>query len=224
MRRSVPRLSCLAAGVLLLAGALGAWAAPDGERGFPLIRQLAPSLPTAETQSFGLAVDPPRGRVYFANLGGVLIYDGSWWQILEVGKARMAFSVAVDREGRVAVGGIDELGLLASSESGRLRYVSLIGRLPPGVRDLGPVDDFPPVPGGFVFLAHGYLLHWDGASLSVAATLDFSPPYPGLFDAGGTPYLASHDGIARVEGRRLIPVPGGEAFRGRRVDQILDAD
>src|SRR5206468_11711325 len=117
--------------VLLLSGtALGAAAStapPPPARGFPVIQSFAPDLPDAETQSFGVAADP-RGPVYVANGGGVLVYDGAWWRLVPVGRGRTAWALAVGAGGRVGVGGADEVGYLQPDPSGAPRYVSLVPR------------------------------------------------------------------------------------------------
>src|SRR5690348_15716924 len=93
--------------VVLLLLAAGVQAAPSPvprERGYPLIQTYEPSLPEASPESFDITRDP-RGVLYFANSSGVLVYDGAWWQRIEVGKKKIAFGVASDPNGRVAVGG-----------------------------------------------------------------------------------------------------------------------
>ena len=128
------RLAGAFAVFLLLAAA--ARAAPGmvrSERGYPLIQTYEPSLPEASTEHFGATRDP-RGVLYFANLAGVLVYDGAWWQRIEVGKGVAAFQVESDSRGRVAVGGVDEIGYLSPDGHGTLRYVSLLPLLPPEQR------------------------------------------------------------------------------------------
>jgi hypothetical protein len=90
--RPLPRLPRVLAGCLLLACAAGAGALPAAppERGYPLIQTYEPTLPEASTEFFDVTRDPrgdPRGILYFANVSGVLVYDGAWWQSIPIGKA-----------------------------------------------------------------------------------------------------------------------------------------
>src|SRR6185295_5639892 len=98
-RRSSQRFMRLLAFGLWLPTGFGvpvvAEGAPPPARGFPLIREVIPTVPEAEVQNFGVATDR-RGLVYVANLGGLLIYDGAWWRALAIGKAKAAFSVTTD--------------------------------------------------------------------------------------------------------------------------------
>ncbi|HEY4595961.1 MAG TPA: hypothetical protein VIJ02_06135, partial [Thermoanaerobaculia bacterium] len=212
--------------LLLALCAVDAQAAPvpaPRERGYPLIQTYEPSPPEASTQSFGVTRDP-RGVLYFANDKGVLVYDGAWWQRIEVGKSRAAFRVESDLNGRVAVGGVDEIGLLAPDGHGTLQYVPLLGLLPPEQRELGQVLSMQATPNGFAFMTDRWLLVWDGTRITTVATYPGDRPYAVSFAVGREICVWSREGISRLRGTRLEPVPGGEAFRGRRVDQILPAD
>jgi len=202
---------------MLLLAAVPAWAA---ERGFPLIRTYSPDLPEVESQSFDIARDP-RGVLYVANISGLLVHDGAWWQVLAIGEARSAFSVASDASGRVGVGGVDDLGYLRADAGGVLRFVSLRGLLAPGQRELGQVMRVHPVPGGFLYLTKRWLLAWDGTVLHTVATFPGDRPYAASFDVEGTVYVWTRERLWRVAGTRLQPVAGGEVFQGRRVDLIL---
>ncbi|HEV7671934.1 MAG TPA: diguanylate cyclase [Thermoanaerobaculia bacterium] len=228
-RQFASRLSCLLLGLLPaglgLFGSGEARAALPGSgfaRGFPLIREVIPSAKEAKVQNFGVATDR-RGLVYVANEGGLLIYDGAWWRALPIGKAKAAFSVTSDAAGRVAVGGVDELGILETSASGELRFVSLLNLLPPGERQVGQVGDVFATPRGFLFFTLNALIEWDGTKITTLARPAAGPPYPGAFEVGGEIYMSDSTGIFKRAGDRFERIPGGDRFAGKRVDQILPA-
>jgi diguanylate cyclase (GGDEF)-like protein len=204
----------------LLAPAAGAVLAP--ERGFPLIQSYQPSLPEAEPQYFGIARDS-RGVLYAANLGGLLIYDGAWWQRVPIGRRLAAFSVASDARGRIAAGGYGDLGLIEPDARGTLRFVSLLDRLPPADRGFDQILRVVPAGPGFAFITDRWLYVWDGSRMTRTATFPGGRPLPLVFPVGGAVYAWSRPGISRLVGARLQPVPGGEIFRDRRVDEILPA-
>ena len=218
-------------GLLLAVAAAHATPVPPApmrmpERGFPLIQAYDPPLAEAETQSFGIVRDP-RGVLYVANVGGVVIYDGAWWQIVPLGKDSIAFALASDERGEVAAGGTDELGVLRPDARGTLRFVSLRDRLPAAQRHFGQtltVQAIPGRPGSFIFTTTRCLLLWDGTRFTTVAALPGDRPYAESFLAGSTVYVWSRDGgLGRLAGARLAPIAGGEVFRGRRIDQILPA-
>ena len=198
----------LAAGALALLSLAQAGAS---ERGFPLIQPYTPSIPEAEIQNFGITRDP-RGALYLANLGGVLIYDGAWWRLIEIGPAQSVYSLASDRTGRVGVGGKDEIGYLDAEQ----RYVPLTGLLPPDQRELGQVMRVHPTPEGFVFLSARWLLAWDGETIRTLDSFPGDRPYAATFEIEGKILLWTRE--------KGLSVPGGELFRGRRVDLVLPAD
>ncbi len=215
-----PRCIGSLAGLLLLACLPLAAAAPrsTAERGFPLIQTYAP--PDAYTQSYGITRDP-QGILYVANAGGALVYDGAWWRTIPVGKKGTCFSIASNPGGQVAVGGVDEVGLLTPGPDGALRYKSLVGLLPPEQRELGQAMRINPTPEGFAFMTTRWLLLWDGARFTTVATFPGDRPYAMSFDVGRSVYVWTRAGIFRLAGSRLEPVPGGEEYHDRRVDLIL---
>ncbi|HEX6863483.1 MAG TPA: hypothetical protein VF414_11740, partial [Thermoanaerobaculia bacterium] len=117
------------------------------------------------------------------------------------------------------------LGFLAPDAAGTLLYVSLMDRLPPAEREIGQVGQTLAVPGGFAFLTTHRFYLWDGATMRTVATFPGDRPYTVAFEVEGELYLwARENGLSRVVGTRIVPLPGGEVFRGRRVDVILPAD
>jgi diguanylate cyclase (GGDEF)-like protein len=224
--RSLKRPSGVLAGLLLLAASLGlpgVGRCASSERGFPLIQTYDPAIEDTDTQNFAITADS-RGVIYIANGGGIVVYDGAWWRVIPLGKAVTAFAVAADSAGRVGVGGIDELGYLAPDRDGTLRYVSLTALLPPEQRAFGQVTSLHATANGFAFMTTRWLLVWDGTRITTVASFPDERPYADSFDVGPEIYLWTREGISRLAGKKLEPIPGGGAFRGRRVDVILPAE
>jgi diguanylate cyclase (GGDEF)-like protein len=217
---SSPRLRCVLLGLLLLAASFPIRAS---ERGFPLIQTYDPGLAEASTQNFDLVADS-RGLVYVGNGGGVLIYDGARWRILPIGKAKNVFSLASGADGRIGVGGVDEMGYLAPDAAGSLQYVSLAGLLPPQDRQFGQVMNTHAMGSGFAYLTDRWLRIWDGSRLTTVARFPGDRPFAASFDVGTALYVWTREGLFRLAGTSLQPVAGGEVFRGRRVDLILPAE
>jgi diguanylate cyclase (GGDEF)-like protein len=194
--------------------------AAAAERGFPLIQSYVPGLRQADSQTFGVALDPA-GVLYVGGSSGVLVYDGAWWRLIRVGKGKAAFSLAADASGRVAIGGDGDLGYLAADAAGSLRFVSLLPLLPAAQRDFGQVMSVEATAAGFVYMTARRLLLWDGAALTTLGAFPGDRPHAQSFLAGDAVYVWTREGIVKLVGRKLAPVPGGEQFRGRRVDAIL---
>ncbi|HEX4953492.1 MAG TPA: diguanylate cyclase [Thermoanaerobaculia bacterium] len=222
-RRSAPRLCrSLAAVLALTAMAAPRAAAETSERGFPLVQAIQPTVPETEIQNFDVAADP-RGLVYVANLGGLLVWDGARWLGLPIGIGETAFSVRTDERGRVAVGGVDEIGLLEPGANGALTYTSLVPKLPPDAQPLGQIGGVEATAEGFVFLTDSRLLHWDGSTLATVTSYSPDRPFEGLFRVDDSVYFWGEAGLFRLVGRRLEMLPGGEVFRNRRIDFLQAA-
>jgi DNA-binding CsgD family transcriptional regulator len=83
----------------------------------------------AGTQNWALTQDA-NGRVYVANNEGLLIYNGTNWQLHPVPNKTILRSIAFGRDGKLYAGAQDELGYYAPDKSGRLIYTSLKKLLP----------------------------------------------------------------------------------------------
>lgn len=209
------------AGLLLLA--VSAAALPGtAERGYPLIQSYVPAHPGAEAQSFDIARDT-QGVLYVANLGGVLAYDGAWWRLTAIGKGKTAYSIAAGAAGRMGVGGGDDFGYLVTRPDGSLRFISLLDRLP-GDNRLGQIMQVRAVGDGFLYMTTKRLLLWDGTAMRNVASFPGDRPYAVSFAVGDDIFVWTRQGLTRLAAGRLAPVPGGEVFAGRRVDQVLPAD
>ncbi len=234
-------------GRLVLALALGVTATPSWgaaghhptddqrhERGFPLVHAIEPVGAEVLAQNFGVA-SCPDGLLVVGNLGGVLTFDGARWQVYPIGNGRSVFSIACDAAGHIAVGGVDEIGLMEPDALGELQYRSLVAELPPELRNFGQVNYVAAVPGGFAFVSPRWLARWHGAPppsdpptgahptgdhLSVIERYDGAPPFSHPFAVGQDLYVWNRVGLYRLQGDELVLAPGGEAFRGRRIDAV----
>lgn len=93
-------------------------------RGYMLSRRYAPVDYGSGLQNWW-AVEDDRGVMYFANLNGVLEFDGEQWRSYRVGRNAAVRCLARDAHGRIYVGAYAELGYMALSERGEMRYQSL---------------------------------------------------------------------------------------------------
>lgn len=71
-----------------------------------------------------------RGVLYVGNSDGVLEYDGSSWHLIPIRQGAIAWSLAVDKQGRVYVAIAGDFGYLAKNDSGDLQFVSLQDKVP----------------------------------------------------------------------------------------------
>jgi ligand-binding sensor domain-containing protein/DNA-binding CsgD family transcriptional regulator len=83
----------------------------------------------AATQNWDISQDD-KGIMYFANNGGLLIFDGVRWQCIGVSNQTLVRSVKAGKDGKIFVGAQGELGYFKPSNQGLLIYTSLKNSLP----------------------------------------------------------------------------------------------
>ena len=198
--------------------------APVAESGFPPIQLYRPEAGQGATglQSFAVTVDD-RGLVWLANLSGLLGFDGARWWREEVPNSSSAQVVVAGPRGEVAVGAIDEIGLVVPVGKGAWRYRSLTDRVPAEDRPLGDVlGAAPTADGSWIFVSERAVWRWKGGELTRVASVT-SPPAAQVqvFGLPGRVVLWSPAGLVEVAESGLVPLPGGERFAGRQVVVLL---
>lgn len=194
--------------------------APPSERGLPLVRNVSPAEHGGRAQSFAVTEDQ-RGLLYVGNLKGLLEFDGARWRTIALPNDSAAFAVAPGSDGRVYVGGWDELGALGTDAAGETVYASLVERIPKGLRPLGRVRAVHAVAGSVCFRTESRLFLWDGTTMRVV------PAAPGgsfgsSFDAGdGEVWVQAPEGLARVTPVGLEPLPDAIRFAGEHVEAVV---
>jgi ligand-binding sensor domain-containing protein/DNA-binding CsgD family transcriptional regulator len=81
------------------------------------------------------------GILYFANDDGLLTYDGHYWKLNPLPNKAPVKSVAIDAEGKIYVGGQDEIGYFLPDPQGTLRYHSLKTLLPREAQQFADIWD-----------------------------------------------------------------------------------
>lgn len=92
------------------------------------------------TQNWALAQDE-NGRMYIANNEGLLVFDGTNWQLYPVPNKTIIRSINFAPDGKLYAGAQDELGFYSPDETGRLRFTSLKNLLPATERNFPDVWD-----------------------------------------------------------------------------------
>src|SRR3954454_19151854 len=203
--------SPLAFGALLLL-TLDLRAAETGaEAGTFFSQNYSPKIYGAEPQNWA-AVQDHRGVMYFGNTDGVLEFDGQKWRKIPLPNASTVRSLAVGDDGMVYVGGQREFGFLKPDSSGTLQYVSLMNRVEDKDRAFNDVWTTLNTRQGVVFSSYKRLFRWSPkAGMEV---WKHSKDLGLAFLVDGFPYLAKDgDGLYRLAGESLEPVPGGKAFQ-----------
>jgi len=83
----------------------------------------------AGTENRGIAEDR-NGMMYFANLEGLLTFDGSYWKLYSLPNKSIVRSIAIGKDNRVYAGGQDDFGYFSPGKNGELVFTSLKPLIP----------------------------------------------------------------------------------------------
>jgi serine phosphatase RsbU (regulator of sigma subunit) len=120
--------------VLLLFFALAGFS----QEGNYYITNFTPSNYGASDQNWSVVQDS-LGRVYVANLNGVMMYDGKFWKITNIEDDKEATSLAKAGDGTIYYGGGGVFGFISLTDSGKLKHNSLSKSLPEKEKEFGNV-------------------------------------------------------------------------------------
>lgn len=195
---SVPlRILCLA----VLAGTLRA-AAP-GEMGRPLLQAFTPRDYRAHQQIW-MGAQTPDGVMWFGNSHSVLSYDGNTWRRIEV-PTSFVRTIAAGPDGRLYLGGTDQLGVIAPGSDGAPRFVSLIEKLPREIRPLGVIWSILATREAVWFATETHVLRWQGGAFQSWPIV--GKPRQMLTGVGNDIYLHRQGvGLFRFDGRQFAEV------------------
>ena len=129
--------------------------------GLPAIRSYTRTDYHAAIEAWDIGQDK-QGMLYFANNDGLLTYDGGYWKTYPLPNKVTIKSLAIDREGRVFVGGSDEIGYFAPGAQGILRYHSLKEQLPVVARQFADVWDIVVAGDAVFFRTNETIIMWAG--------------------------------------------------------------
>jgi len=100
------------------------------EEGNLFIRQYNPKEYGAHFQNWW-STQGRNGVMYFGNGYGVLEFDGKHWRLIKTSNNSLVRSLAVDRQGTLYVGAVDQFGTLSPGPDGQMKYVSISDPLVP---------------------------------------------------------------------------------------------
>lgn len=156
--------------------------------------------------------------MYIANNVGVIEYDGSEWRHISANGA-LVRCLDVDEQGRVWVGGQDELGYLAADSADNLKYFSLIGLLPDYLKPIGLVRQVYATPRGVYFSSNNLIVMVNGCTVR---TWKPKTIFHRTYCVNGEIYTSQREyGLCCINGDSVVLVPGGDFFRDKPIYAML---
>lgn len=126
--------------LLAIAYLAGIRALAQNTIGLPEILNYSKQQYGAGTQNWDIKKDR-NGILYFANNEGLLSFDGTRWQLHPLPNKSIVRSLALGDEGRIYIGGQEELGYFSPDARGKLVYTSLNPLLPKDEESFADVWD-----------------------------------------------------------------------------------
>lgn len=108
--------------------------------GFPEVINYSKFTYNAGLQNWDFKQDT-NGVIYVANNEGLLTFDGINWVLHPLPNKTIVRSVEIGRDGRIYVGGQDELGYFEANHYGKLIYHSLVTSIPKKYQSFSDVWD-----------------------------------------------------------------------------------
>lgn len=165
----------------------------------------------------------PDGRVLIANTSGVLQFDGSHWDLLELPGLSPVRDLLLGHDGRIYVGGYDHIGWLEPDAGGSFRYVDLREEfdIAGDQATFGVIWDLVGTANGVYFRSDEaiFFLGFGGER----ERWPIGPENRRLFAVGDLLYTRVHGrGFGRWDRDGLHLVHGGEQFAERPLTAVFD--
>lgn len=182
--------------------------------GLPFISKISPQEYDAHAQNFAITQDE-NGIMYFGNADGVLVFDGSSWEVIPTTNKSFIKSLEIGLNNEIFVGGQSEFGYIECNVNGKNEYISLSKIIPENIKILDVIY-IKLYNNKVYFLSHDYLFEYDYTNIrfwkSPSKFLSFL-----IFD-NELHVATENNGILKLDNNELNPVPGNKSFNNFNVD------
>lgn len=171
--------------------------------GLPEIINYSKNQYNAGAQNWDIRQDK-QGAIYLANNEGLLTFDGKTWQLYPLPNKTIVRSVLVGEDGKIYVGGQDELGYFLPNAAGKLVFTSLINAISAPDRNFGDVWDIVSFKKGVYFRTSNKIFR-----VLNGKTMVFTAPGEFAYLEKSNEQLIVHDyekGLLYFDKNQLIPV------------------
>jgi ligand-binding sensor domain-containing protein/DNA-binding CsgD family transcriptional regulator len=186
--------------------------------GVPYVQNYSKSTYQAGNKNWSVAKDAT-GVMYFGNSGGLLSFDGRYWQLYRMPHKEIVRAVAPDNKGRVYVGGFAEFGFWAYNKAGRFTYQSLTHLLPAADRPSDEIWKIYVDGPRILFQSFSAIFIYEKGKVSVVRGRQ---PFLFLFKAGRKAFVeVISEGLYELKGKSLQLIPNSKVLGGSGVLSVL---
>lgn len=170
-------------------------------------------------QNLGVA-QQRNGIVYFANMNGLLAYNGDSWEHHEIpGIGNNMKSLCIANDGNIYVGGHNEFGVFKSKEDGLTEYESLASRLSEEERNIGEIWHITANDASIAFQTSTHIILYANDQLTV-----IKAPFPMRYSevVSNIRYVTSDsDGVFILVGTQFVTLPNCDDLYNKLVCGIV---
>ncbi len=123
----------------------------------------------AGSQNWGIEKDK-EGNLFFANNEGLMVFNGTKWQVLPIPNNTIVRSVAFGPDNRLYVGGQDEIGYFEADVSGKLIFISLLELIEPVDRQFADIWNIVPFGDAIFFRSFSRVFRYHKGIMSTYPT------------------------------------------------------
>ena len=206
---------------LLLGGLPAPVCAESAISGMPLHQRFGPEDYGAAPRHLAVQAGLD-GSLFVGNVEGVLRYDGSAWERIELPGNSVARSLGRDENGRIYVGSYDKFGYLEVHRSGEYEFHDLRDDfgLKGEDRHLGNIWSIVVTDDAIYVQAESQLLRLGKDGGTRRWPLD--PEVRGVFAAGDSLYArVDGKGVSQFDDGHFTLLPGGEQFANQPLNSLL---
>ena len=138
----------------------GAWA--DKTAGLPWVELISARNMGSDQQSW-IVIPDKLGRLFVGGTG-LMVYDGQTWETHPIGNTYAVRTLQYGADGRLWIGGANEMGYVDETAVGNFQYHSLISHLSENERLVGDIWGCGIVGSQVYFIGRGKLFCWDGTA------------------------------------------------------------
>lgn len=188
----------------------------------PKVEHFTKSVYGAGPQNWGVA-QQQNGIMYFANMNGLLSYDGLSWKLQYIpGTGNNVRSIFIDSDGSIYVGAYNEFGVFRADENGLKEYFSISSLLQGDERNFNEIWNICKTESGIIFQSYSSIMIYDGQKVTELATpvkIKYSTAINNTF------YITSDtDGVYVLAGTRFMPLPNNEVLRNKTITSLIEID
>lgn len=191
----------------------------QAQQGNKYITNFSPSQYKASDQNWG-SVQDKDGVMFFANLNGVLIYNGIKWETVILPNEENVTSIDIDENNKIFIGAENEFGYLYQNTKGKYCYKSLVDSILKTKNEFSIIWATYCIDDVVYFCANEKIYLFENNKL-----ISFSPEkdrFHTFFKIGTHLFVREYEvGFKVIENNQLHFVLGSELFSDKKVYAML---